>query len=188
MYENILNIKTRQEFRKWLQEFSGIEKECYVFIKKVKPINENYLWYLDAVEEALCFGWIDSTLRIINGCTMLRFSLRRKNSHWTELNKERVCRLKKLGLMTEFGMLVVPPLNEEFKIDEEIKNELIKANVLNIFQLFHPLYQRVRISNLIFYREYYPKLYDKKLQHFIKKTTKGKMYGEWNDYGRLLDY
>jgi len=56
------------------------------------------------VEEALCFGWIDNTLSLIEGARMQRFSPGRKNSLWTELNKERVRRLERLGLMTDSGI------------------------------------------------------------------------------------
>ena len=64
------------------------------------------LWYLDAVEEALCFGWIDSTVKTIDGVTLQRFGKRVKNSQWTELNKERCRRLEALGLMTDSGRAV----------------------------------------------------------------------------------
>ena len=51
--------------------------------------------YIDVVEEALCFGWIDSTLkRLPDGRLAQRLSLRRKRSHWTELNKQRCADLE----------------------------------------------------------------------------------------------
>ena len=56
------------------------------------------------VEEALCFGWIDSTLkRLPDGRLAQRLSPRRKHSHWTELNKQRCADLEARGLMTEAG-------------------------------------------------------------------------------------
>ena len=72
-YENVLNIYSRQDFRSWLEENCATEKECYVYAQRGKPTDEDILWYIDAVEEALCFGWIDSTIRIIDGKTMQRF-------------------------------------------------------------------------------------------------------------------
>jgi uncharacterized protein YdeI (YjbR/CyaY-like superfamily) len=60
--------------------------------------------YIDVVEEALCFGWIDSTLkRLPDGRLAQRLSPRRKRSHWTELNKQRCAALEARGLMTEMG-------------------------------------------------------------------------------------
>lgn len=61
--------------------------------------------YLDVVEEALCFGWIDSTLKKLpDGRLAQRLSPRRKNSHWTELNKHRCEALISNGLMTDAGL------------------------------------------------------------------------------------
>jgi uncharacterized protein YdeI (YjbR/CyaY-like superfamily) len=60
--------------------------------------------YLEIVEEALCFGWIDSTLKKLpDGRLVQRLSPRRKGSHWTELNKERCRELESRGLMTDAG-------------------------------------------------------------------------------------
>ena len=60
--------------------------------------------YLDVIEEALCFGWIDSTLKKLpDGRLVQRLSPRRKNSHWTELNKQRCQELENRGLMTPAG-------------------------------------------------------------------------------------
>ena len=60
--------------------------------------------YLEIVEEALCFGWIDSTLKKLpDGRLVQRLSPRRKGSHWTELNKERCRNLESRGLMTDAG-------------------------------------------------------------------------------------
>ena len=61
--------------------------------------------YIDVVEEALCFGWIDSTLKKLpDGRLAQRLSPRRKKSHWTELNKQRCQDLEKRGLMTPAGI------------------------------------------------------------------------------------
>ena len=120
-FSNILQIKTRKEFREWLQEHSATEKECWIPLKRGKPDEQEILYYLDAVEEALCFGWIDSTIRMIDDIAMQRFSPRRKNSPWTELNTERVRRLDKLGLMTDAGRAILPQMDiNNFLIDKDI--------------------------------------------------------------------
>ena len=187
-YSNLLKPKCREEFREWLIEHSASERECWVPLKRGKPTAEEILYYLDAVEEALCFGWIDSTIRTVDGVAMQRFSPRRKNSQWTELNKERVRRLEKLGLMTDAGRAVLPDMDiKNFKIDEEISNALKQARVWSKFKSFHPLYQRIRAYNIAFTKIKYPQAYQKSLANLIEQTRKGKMYGEWNDYGRLLE-
>jgi hypothetical protein len=62
---NILNINSRGEFREWLQGNAGSQTECWVPVKRGRPADDNCLYYLDAVEEALCFGWIDSVMKKI---------------------------------------------------------------------------------------------------------------------------
>lgn len=188
-YKNVLNIISRQEFRVWLEIHSSSESECYVSVKRGRPVDDKHFWYVDAVEEALCFGWIDSTIRKIDGVSMQRFSPRKLGSNWTELNKERVRRLEKLGLMTKAGRAVMSfDINAQFKIDPVIQEVLQDASVYEQVTKFHPLYQRIRLSNLSFYRQHYPSSYKRMLDHFLEETKNGKMYGDWNDYGRLLDY
>ena len=68
--KNILSVTDRQTFRDWLLEHSSVETECWVHVKRGKPIDPETFYYLDAVEEALCFGWIDSIHKIIDGRRM----------------------------------------------------------------------------------------------------------------------
>ena len=75
-----------------------------MYRSKCPPCSAACLPYIDVVEEALCFGWIDSTLkRLPDGRLAQRLSPRRKRSHWTELNKQRCAALEARGLMTEAG-------------------------------------------------------------------------------------
>lgn len=187
---NILfDIKNKNDFYHWLEEYSQIETECFVHVKKGKPIDNDVFYYLDAVEVALCFGWIDSSQLVIEGKRYQRFSPRRKNSYWTELNKERVRRLDKLGLLTPQGKKILPKMGKRsFKFDDEFISILKQHRVYKKFTSFHPLYQRVKASNLAFYKKRDPLTYNKMLDHLLKETRKGKMFGEWNDYGRLLNY
>ena len=188
VHENILDIKDRQAFRAWLNENSETQSECWIELKRGRPADDGALYYLDAVEEALCFGWIDSTQKVMGGASMQRFSPRQKNSPWTELNKERVRRLERLGLMTDRGRAVLPPMGKRsFKIPPEIEAALKKARLWTRFRSFPPLYQRVRAYNIGFYQKRDKEMYDKALARLIAQTAKGKMYGEWNDYGRLTD-
>ena len=99
-------------------------------MKKGKPVEKGVFYYIDAVEVALCYGWIDSSQKVIDGVRYQRFSPRRKNSKWTELNKERVRRLEKLGLMTDAGRSVLPNMDvNSYKIDKDIVNALKEAKV-----------------------------------------------------------
>ena len=189
MKENILKVKNRYEFRLWLESNASTESECFIIVKRGRPVSEDVFYYLDAVEEALCFGWIDSTLSPVDGVMMQRFTPRRNNSSWSELNKERVRRLEKLGLMTDAGRAVLPPMGpRSFRIDPDIDAALRKARCCSKFKAFPGLYQRVRAGNIASYKKQNPSAYEKMLAHLTEETKKGRMYGEWNDYGRLLDY
>ena len=189
MENNILQIDNRKDFREWLTLHADNESECWVNLKRGKPVEDDKFYYLDAVEEALCFGWIDSKQKLIDGKRMQRFSPRKKNSPWTELNKERVRRLEKLGLMTNAGRAVLPPMGtRSFTIDPDIEAAMKAARCWSKFKCLPPLYQRVRAYNVAFYKKRNPAMYDQMLDRLICQTNKGQMFGEWNDYGRLLDY
>lgn len=144
--------------------------------------------YLDVVEEALCFGWIDGVKKKTTQNQLLqRLSPRSKKSSWTELNKERVRRLERLGLMTEGGRKVLPDISSNsFIIDKFIENRL-KEDVLvyENFMSFPELYRRVRIDTIQQVKNDQD-LYLKRLDKFIQNTKQNNMYGSWNDNGRLL--
>ena len=186
---NVLEFRNRAQFREWLFDHASTEDDCYLTVKRGKPQDDGVLYYLDAVEEALCFGWIDSIRKIIEGREYQRFSPRKKHSPWSELNKERVRRLEKLGLMTKMGKAVLPKMGQRsFHIDEDVEAALKKAKCWAKFKAFPTLYQRIRAYNVAFYKKIDRAMYEKALNHLIQQTRKGLMFGEWNDYGRLLDY
>lgn len=187
---NILTeVTDRQAFRTWLSEHYNTEPECWVVVRRGRPDGTDTFWYLDAVEETLCFSWIDSTHREIDGVRMQRFGPRKPRSPWTELNKERVRRLEKLGLMTDAGRAVLPPMGpRSFHIDPDVIASLKAARCWTKFRQFPPLYQRIRAYNVAFYKGRNPEAYERALANLIAHTKRGEMFGEWNDYGRLLDY
>ena len=104
--ENIFYTSDRAGWRRWLAEHFETETEVW-FVFPLKNSGQPGLSYNDAVEEALCFGWIDSTLKKLpDGRLAQRLSPRRKNSHWTELNRQRCEALIINGLMTDAGLKV----------------------------------------------------------------------------------
>lgn len=184
----ILKFPDRNGFRQWLMDHHATETVCWVVLKKGKPQDDGQLYYLDAVEEALCFGWIDSTQKTWEGQTLQRFSPRKKGSPWSELNKERCRRLERLGLMTDAGRRMLPDMSDNgMKIDEEII-DAFKANPVawNHFISFPPLYQRVRIDTIQRDKHKNLELFNKRLARLIEASAKGEMFGEWNDSGRLI--
>ncbi|MWV42691.1 thymidylate synthase [Paenibacillus sp. HJL G12] len=185
--KNLITAKSRENLRVWLQEYCKIEKSCWVVVSMTPT--PGTLLYLDAVEEALCFGWIDGVKKKISETELAqRLSPRSKKSSWTELNKERVRRLEKLGFMREEGRKVLPDMNRDsFKIDKDIEQKLKgEWQVYENFMAFPDLYQRVRIDTIQSNKKQ-PELFKSRLDKFITKTRENKMYGQWNDNGRLQD-
>lgn len=184
----IIAAPTRADFRLWLQDHSPNEEDCFVAVLRGKPKDDGALYYVDAVEEALCFGYIDSVQINEDGVTYQRFSPRTSRSPWTELNKERARRLIRLGLMTKRGEKALPKMGpRSFQPDAEVVEALKKARVWKRFCAFPPLYQRVRLYNVAFYKSLDQESYRKALTRLISATKRGEMYGQWNDYGRLLE-
>lgn len=184
---NLLDVKSRSELREWLIQNHDKEPECWVVVKRGKPIDSKTFWYVDAVEEALCFGWIDSTTkRISDVVTAQRLCPRRSRSNWSELNKERCRRMERLGLMTDAGRAVLPDMSEKgFVIDKDILRKLQSDPLVwKNFCQFPDLYKRVRIDTIQI-KKHQPELFKNRLNKFIENTRKGILYGEWNDNGRL---
>ena len=101
---NTLYISDRVQWREWLYQNHNNENDIWMIYFK-KHTGKKRIPYNDAVEEAICFGWIDSTVRRIDNETyMQRFLLRKKNSKWSELNKKRALKMIKAEKMTESGL------------------------------------------------------------------------------------
>ena len=109
----LLEYDDRTALRRWLTEHHQTEREVWVATYRGKQPMADALPYVEVVEEALCFGWIDSTCkRLPDGRLAQRLSPRRKNSHWTELNLKRCQELEQRGLMTEAGRNLVNTVNK----------------------------------------------------------------------------
>lgn len=105
---NLLSFKKRSQLRRWFEQNHNKERECWVVMYRKQKPEWDALAYTDIVEEALCFGWIDSTnKKLPDGRLAQRLSPRRKGSNWTELNKQRCLDLEQRGLMTEAGRDII---------------------------------------------------------------------------------
>jgi len=103
-----LQVSTRDEWRAWLAEHHQDKPEIWLVIFKSSSGRRDFP-LSHAVEEALCFGWIDSTLKPIDASSYaLRFSPRRMNSFWADSNRARALRLLREGKMTPAGMALLP--------------------------------------------------------------------------------
>ena len=104
-----LTLDKPEELRRWLQENHQTKIEIWLIFYK-KNSGRQTLTIAQAVEEALCFGWIQSRLKPLDpGRFAVRFSPRHKGSYWSLPNLKRVRRLIEEGRMTEAGMAVLPP-------------------------------------------------------------------------------
>ena len=131
-----LYLKTREEWHQWLEKNHSTTDEVWLIYYK-KPSGKPRIPYIDAVEEALCFGWIDGKIKRINEDYFIqRFTPRRPGSRWSKYNLERVQRLIKKGLMRPEGLKAFqkvvekPELIYENRADgdpvipEDLKNSL----------------------------------------------------------------
>lgn len=186
--DKILTFHSFDEFYNWMLLNSKNQKEIFVEVKKGKPNDDGFLYYIDAVYVALCFGWIDSTTRSINGKLVQRFSPRVKKSPWTELNKERCKWLEKNGKMQDSGRIALNN-SDKFEISQKMIEIINSDNQLKKnFYSFPEIYQRLRIDSIQRHFKYKDRkeMYEKQIKNFIKQTKLGKMYGNMNDYGRLF--
>lgn len=174
--------KTRQEWRNWLEAHHRIKTEVWLRTFN-KASGEPSLPYDDMVEECLCFGWIDGTVKKYDADSKVqRITPRRKKSFLSELNRQRIWKLQHLGLMTPAG--IDPIANQIGSPDDpwEIPDwiaQALQANpvVWDHFQRFPPFYQRLKVGWInetgLLRREET----EKRLNYLIKMTAQGKMYG-----------
>lgn len=179
-----IKLQDRFAWRDWLDKNHQALTEIWLLFDN-RPENPT-VNYLDAVEEAICFGWIDGIQKRLSTHELAqRFTPRKKRSNWTELNKERARRLIRLGLMTDAGRTVLPDLSVEFVVAEDII-EVLRAEpeTWSNFLKFPELYRRVRIGYIEEVRKNRIQ-FERRLQNFVNKTASNKMFGNWNDGDRL---
>src|SRR3989337_2900817 len=102
-----LSVENRKGWRVWLRKNHRIEKDIWLEIYK-KHANRGGITYEEAVEEALCFGWIDGIMRRLDDDRIVqRFSPRNPDSVWSLLNKKRALKMIKEGKMTGAGLKTI---------------------------------------------------------------------------------
>jgi uncharacterized protein YdeI (YjbR/CyaY-like superfamily) len=182
---NTIKPKNRTAWREWLGKHHKSLTEIWL-LSNDRP-EEPTVTYLDAVEEAICFGWIDGIQKRFSTDELAqRYTPRKRRSNWIELNKERARRLIRLELMIEAGAATLPDLNAKFIVAEDIMEVLkAKPDIWSNFLEFPDLYRRVRIGYIEEVRKNRNE-FERRLQNFVSKTADNKMFGNWNDGGRLL--
>lgn len=175
--------QTRQDWRNWLETHSATKSEIWLRTFR-KGTGKPSVSYDDLVEESLCFGWIDGTVKKYDEeSTVQRITPRRKKSFLSELNRQRIWKLQRLGLMTPAGIAPIESQigspDEPLVIPDWIRaalqqDELVWRN----FEAFPHFYKRLKVmwisENLSPTRQAEA---DKRLAYFIKMTAQGKRYG-----------
>ena len=166
----------RKDWRKWLE--TNFETEDDIWLEyPLKKTGRKRILYNDAVEEALCFGWIDSTVKSLNEeTTIQRFCKRRKNSSVSQPNIERLKWLFENSLIHDsIRNEVLKIIQQEFLFPEDVIVQLKSEKVVwENFQSFSDSYKRIRIAYIDSARKR-PEEFKRRLNNFIDKTKENKL-------------
>ncbi len=175
----------RNGWRKWLSENFDKKGEIWLIIPKLSSCEKRIL-YNDTVEEALCFGWIDSVQRPYDEHhTIQRFSPRREKSNYTWTNIERLRWLDNQGMLhPNIRASVKGLIQREFIFPSDILDKLKKDPIVwKNYQAFSDPYKRIRIAYIDDARDRIEE-FNKRLKNFIKKTKQNRIFG----YGGIEKY
>lgn len=148
-----LYVKNRSEWRSWLRKNSSRSEEVWLLYYKQNS-GKPRIAYDDAVEEALCFGWIDSTVKRIDEARFAqRFTPRKPHRRWSASNLQRVKKLIAEGEMAAAGLEAfkrrdtreTPPLPAELPQDLEEQFK-VQSTAWENFHRFPPFYRRMTIG------------------------------------------
>ena len=173
---NIFHTSEREQWRKWLAEHFATETEVW-FVFPMKESGDPALSYNDAVEEALCFGWIDSTIRHIDPAHRAqRFTPRKKGSLYSRPNIERLIWLEERGMLhPDIRDSVLPLIRVPYCFPADIL-AAVKADAAawEHYEALSEPYKRIRIAYIDAARRR-PEEFQKRLENFIRKTHDGKL-------------
>jgi uncharacterized protein YdeI (YjbR/CyaY-like superfamily) len=173
-----LYVAKRSEWRAWLAQHYRTESEIWLVYPK-KGTGVPRIAYNDAVEEALCFGWIDSLVkRLDEERSVQRFSPRKPSARYSQANIERLRALVGANkVIKEVADTLGDVLNAEFAFPPDIL-AAIQANpeAWKNYQSYSEPYKRIRVAFIEGARRR-PEEFQKRLRYFIKMTAKNKVFG-----------
>jgi uncharacterized protein YdeI (YjbR/CyaY-like superfamily) len=173
-----LYVPDRASWRDWLQEHYRSTPEVWLIYYR-KAAGNPRVAYNEAVEEALCFGWIDSTLKGLDTERLAqRFSPRRSGSSYSQPNRERLRRLVAAGKVASDVLPSVETiLREPFEAPADLLAVLKEdPEGWAFFQRCSPAYQRIRIAFVEAARAR-PEDYQKRLRHLVRMNVKERQFG-----------
>ena len=150
-----LHMVSRDDWHTWLEQNHSTKREVWLVFYK-KHTEKPSISYDDAVEEALCFGWIDSIVKRIDDAKFARkFTPRKPDSRWSELNKKRANKMIDQGKMTKAGLVLINEAKErglwlrrhqpkkDFTVPKYIEHALQSNDkALSNFRKLAPSYKR----------------------------------------------
>lgn len=173
-----LHVTEPEEWRAWLKKHHKTESEIWLVYYK-KHTGQPRIEYNEAVEQALCFGWIDSTVKKLDeDRTAQRFSPRKTKSGYSQANIERLRVLVAQGkVLDEVVESLGDVLDQEFVFPADII-EKIKSDkeAWENYQNFSDVYKRIRVAYIEAARKR-PEEFQKRLNYFIKMTRENKQIG-----------
>lgn len=128
--------KNRQDWRRWLQRNHIKEDAVWLLYHKKTSAAQNLVW-AEAVEEALCFGWIDSKRQAVDALTFRQFFGKRKpSSTWSTINKARVANLIEKGLVAPAGLeaIELAKQNGSWTILDEVEKQTIPPDLEKVLK------------------------------------------------------
>ena len=173
-----LYITNRADWRAWLEENYKSVPELWLVYPR-KGAGQPRIPYNDAVEEALCFGWIDSINRTIDDERFAqRFSPRKPKIAYSQTNKERLKRLIAQGKVIPEVLASLENQDlEDFTFPGDIMTALREnPQAWENYQRYSGAYQRIRIAYIESGRKR-PGEFEKRLRHFIMMTEQDKQFG-----------
>lgn len=173
---NLFYTSDRQKWREWLELHFETEKDVW-FVFPMKASGEESLPYNDAVEEALCFGWIDSTIKHIDPLHRAQhFTPRNPKSTYSQPNIERLLWLDAQGLIhPKIRPALEDVISKEFIFPEDILDAIRQDPAAwQNYQAFTEPYKRIRIAYIDAARKR-PEEFRKRLTNFIRKTRDNKL-------------
>jgi uncharacterized protein YdeI (YjbR/CyaY-like superfamily) len=173
-----LFLSAREDWRRWLQEHHDSKNEIWL-VSYRKGSGNPSLPYNVAVEEALCFGWIDSIRKGIDDEKYAqRFTPRKPASSYSQTNKERLARLDTEGkLIPGVRNELKKNRPEEYEIPEDIIAALKSREAAwEHFNATSPSYQRIRAAYVETARGR-PGEFEKRLNNLVQKSANGQQFG-----------
>lgn len=172
----IMYFENREDWREWLSGNFETAGEIW-FVFPNKSSGKKGITYNDAVEEALCFGWIDSTIKGLDEEHKIqRFTPRKPKSPYSQANKERLkWLLENKMIHPAFEDKIRDILSDPFIFPKDILERLQEDDIVwKNYQQFSDAYKRIRIAYIEAARKR-PEEFEKRLNHFIHKTKENKI-------------